>query len=559
MSIDKLRNIGLDKLVTQVYDFDSLTTDELMCKFAQKINIIIEHFKYLDDRCYNADKAMEEKLQYLLGEGLEEQVAKRLIVLVDNGTLGDLINQTLLKNINDKVENNTTEIQNINNKVVTNINEIENLSNNRLMIDKINPYTNKLGYITPEMFGEINNGDDVTSILQNCINYAIENNVKVVFTNNKEYCFTNLTIDRPCSVDFNNAILKCYISDPNTSLLNIGLESDSFDTKTEYSSKFNISNILIDLNNKEKKYGVEINCRHIRINRIVVKNAVNNAVYCGGNDGIWIEQILCFGNNISTTSKGVIINCNDIILGNVECAYFKHGVFVKSALNDIEIDKLHVWSDVEESSCIAYGSTTFYGHINSLIIDCTNYGIDLKLVDGYGKLSIDNIMVFPSTKFTDWQIVKEKFQRQSMGITIGTVYGINDSDTTLRFQNYYGIVKSLPNYNQKPKLYAEYSNMSGSGHFFEQINGFLYQTEFAKIVISEAANRINLGYTTGINKLWRNFTIPVVILGADYNPISANAVMYIREEEGFELRLSTSLTGTYYIKLGCPLPIGYYY
>lgn len=105
MSIDKIRNIGLDKLVTQVYDFDSLTTDELMCKFAQKINIIIEHLKYIDDRCYNSDKAIELKLEYLLNEGLEEQVAKRLIVLVDNGTLGKLINETLLKNINDKVNN----------------------------------------------------------------------------------------------------------------------------------------------------------------------------------------------------------------------------------------------------------------------------------------------------------------------------------------------------------------------------------------------------------------------------------------------------------------------
>lgn len=104
MSIEKIRNIGLDKLVTQVYDFDSLTTDELMCKFAQKINIIIEHFKYLDDRCYNSDKSMELKLQYLLGQGLEEQVAKRLLELINNGTLGKLINETLLREINDKVE-----------------------------------------------------------------------------------------------------------------------------------------------------------------------------------------------------------------------------------------------------------------------------------------------------------------------------------------------------------------------------------------------------------------------------------------------------------------------
>lgn len=113
MSIDKIRNIGLDKLVTQVYDFDSLTTDELMCKFAQKINIIIEHLKYIDDRCYNSDKAIELKLQYLLGQGLEEQVAKKLIEFYNNGKLAELINETLLKDINDKVDSLKVETNNV--------------------------------------------------------------------------------------------------------------------------------------------------------------------------------------------------------------------------------------------------------------------------------------------------------------------------------------------------------------------------------------------------------------------------------------------------------------
>lgn len=107
MSIDKIRNIGLDKLVTQVYDFDSLTTDELMCKFAQKINIIIEHFNYLDKQCQNNNESMKLKLEYLLGQGLEEQVAKRLIELINNGTLGKLINETLLRDINEKLDTKT--------------------------------------------------------------------------------------------------------------------------------------------------------------------------------------------------------------------------------------------------------------------------------------------------------------------------------------------------------------------------------------------------------------------------------------------------------------------
>ena len=102
MDIEKIRNIGLDKLITQVYDFDSLTTDELLCKFAQKINIIIEHLKYIDDRSYNSDKAIEEKLEYLLGQGLEEQVANELLKEINDGTIGKLINENLLNNINEK-------------------------------------------------------------------------------------------------------------------------------------------------------------------------------------------------------------------------------------------------------------------------------------------------------------------------------------------------------------------------------------------------------------------------------------------------------------------------
>ena len=110
MNIDKIRNIGLDKLVTQVYDFDGLTTDELMCKFAQKINIIIEHFNYLDKTVQNKIENINLKLEYLTDQGLDEQVSKTLRELIDNGTFGNLINQTLFKDINKKVDDVKTEV-----------------------------------------------------------------------------------------------------------------------------------------------------------------------------------------------------------------------------------------------------------------------------------------------------------------------------------------------------------------------------------------------------------------------------------------------------------------
>ena len=427
---------------------------------------------------------------------------------------------------------------------------------NLLKDNKIN-YTDKLNIITPEMFGVKCDGTDETEKIQECINYAIENKLKVEFRNGKEYCFNKLLIHKPCAIDFNNAVLRNTVIDSSSSLIEIGREKDSFETKTEYSSKFNISNINIHLNNKFRKYGLEIHARHININRIVVREAVNHGVYLGDNDGVWIEQILCFGDNENTNANGVTIGCNDIILGNVECAYFKNGVYVDGAFNDIEIDKLHVWSDVEGCKAIKYNGNSYYGHINSLIIDCVYCGIDLTGVDGYGKLNIDNIMVFPSEKFTDWQILKQNFNFQSMGITIGYIYGIGDTDTTLRLKDFQGTIRSLNNYNQKPKIYCEYSNISGSGHNFEQINGLWYQTTWSKITISNT-NSTKLGKTNTLNKLWVGLAVPVCIVGGDYAPVNTNGIIFIGED-GFTLRTSTTLNGTYNIKITCGLPSGYSY
>ena len=208
--------IDIDNLFKQ--NVNDLSSIKELYRKLKEIENKITQIKYIDSNLANKLKKDYEKLKRII---LDENVQAKL----------------------------SNDIEKINSQLDTNTNEIEDLSINRLMIDKINPHTNKLGYITPEMFGKINDGIDVTTILQNCINYAIENNVKVVFTNNKEYCFTNLTIAKPCSIDFNNAILKSYNDDPNTSLLNIGLESDSFETKTFYSSIFNISIFLVDLDN----------------------------------------------------------------------------------------------------------------------------------------------------------------------------------------------------------------------------------------------------------------------------------------------------------------------
>lgn len=103
--MDKINNIGLSRLLTSVYDFDGFNEQEVWCRIAQKINIIIEHFNYLDKKIENEKENNKAKFEYLLGEGLTETVAKILLEKIADGTLGKLINDTLLKDINNKVDN----------------------------------------------------------------------------------------------------------------------------------------------------------------------------------------------------------------------------------------------------------------------------------------------------------------------------------------------------------------------------------------------------------------------------------------------------------------------
>lgn len=97
--MDKINNIGLSRLMSSVYDFNGLTEQEIWCRIAQKINIIIEHFNYIDNKVDNEIDKNKIKFDYLLGEGLNEQIAKELIKRINDGTLGNIINNTLLKDI----------------------------------------------------------------------------------------------------------------------------------------------------------------------------------------------------------------------------------------------------------------------------------------------------------------------------------------------------------------------------------------------------------------------------------------------------------------------------
>ena len=48
--MDKIDNIGITRMLTQSYDFDGFTTQEVWSRIAQRMNIIIEHLNYLNNK-----------------------------------------------------------------------------------------------------------------------------------------------------------------------------------------------------------------------------------------------------------------------------------------------------------------------------------------------------------------------------------------------------------------------------------------------------------------------------------------------------------------------------
>lgn len=106
---------GALRLLTSAYDFEGYNTQEIWCKISSKINEIITEFKKIDENFNNLETSTNEKLDYLLNDGLQEEVATKIIEYVNNGIIGELINETLLKDITNSISVINNHLSNIDN------------------------------------------------------------------------------------------------------------------------------------------------------------------------------------------------------------------------------------------------------------------------------------------------------------------------------------------------------------------------------------------------------------------------------------------------------------
>lgn len=109
MTVSKqlIENVGeLRKALNEisVYDLDVYTSMELYYKIANKLNEVIKELARFEGVVSDEVIKQNNKLIYLLGEGLTIEVIKKINQMVEDGTMDSIINHNVFNGLNDKID-----------------------------------------------------------------------------------------------------------------------------------------------------------------------------------------------------------------------------------------------------------------------------------------------------------------------------------------------------------------------------------------------------------------------------------------------------------------------
>lgn len=118
--INELNPYDLNCNIFTVYDFDSGSIQELLCKFFEKIN-----------ECIKVSNATFKLAEWLVSVGLKQEVALTLDKWLSDGTIQSLINEKIFKELNDKLNTNILNTETNKNDIT----ELKRRLNNIVTVD----------------------------------------------------------------------------------------------------------------------------------------------------------------------------------------------------------------------------------------------------------------------------------------------------------------------------------------------------------------------------------------------------------------------------------------
>ena len=113
MKEKNIRELAKRMGLVTVEDMCQYTIAQLVVKIANKVNELVNEVWRFETDVQEVLKTQNENIQYLLGEGLHLEVENIFDGWVQDGTFDTLINQSALKKVNDRVDENSAQLSNL--------------------------------------------------------------------------------------------------------------------------------------------------------------------------------------------------------------------------------------------------------------------------------------------------------------------------------------------------------------------------------------------------------------------------------------------------------------
>lgn len=113
--LEELKPYQLNCNVFDVYSYNGLTMQDLLCQFFTKIN-----------ECITVSNETIDLAKWLVNEGLEIEVVKKLMIWLEDGTLENIINVNLFNTLNEKINGLSSQLEH-------NVNELEILKTEKYL------------------------------------------------------------------------------------------------------------------------------------------------------------------------------------------------------------------------------------------------------------------------------------------------------------------------------------------------------------------------------------------------------------------------------------------
>ena len=114
--LEELKPYQLNCNVFDVYSYNGLSMQDLLCQFFTKIN-----------ECIDVSNETIDLAKWLVNEGLELEVAKKLVMWLEDGTLENIINVSVFNTLNEKISNLGIKIDKLNNNLTYYIDNYEDI------------------------------------------------------------------------------------------------------------------------------------------------------------------------------------------------------------------------------------------------------------------------------------------------------------------------------------------------------------------------------------------------------------------------------------------------